>query len=112
MLNEILSYNRGQIIVDKTQLEKDCFLLDYDTELKLEMKTDSSILLNNRIYKLRLKRYIDFKICYIFAVGACKTVVTKFGHSSYRGCNAQWLSECKLFYQKLQKNIRSVSVKI
>ena len=59
MLNEILSYNRGQIIVDKTQLEKDCFLLDYDTELKLEMKTDSSILLNNRIYKLRLKRYID-----------------------------------------------------
>lgn len=52
MLNEILSYNRGQIIVDKTQLEKDCFLLDYDTELKLEMKTDSSILLNNRIYKL------------------------------------------------------------
>ena len=59
VLNEILSYNRGQIIVDKTQLEKDCFLLDYDTELKLEMKTDSSILLNNRIYKLRLKRYID-----------------------------------------------------
>ena len=55
---------------------------------------------------------ITFKICYIFAVGACKTVVTKFGHSSYRGCNAQWLSECKLFYQKLQKNIRSVSVKI
>ena len=39
-------------------------------------------------------------------------ICTKFGHSSYRGCNAQWLSECKLFYQKLQKNIRSVSVKI
>ena len=56
--------------------------------------------------------YYAFKICYIFAVGACKTVVTKFGHFSYRGCNAQWLSECKLFYQKLQKNIRSVSVKI
>ena len=46
-------------ILTQNELQKDCFLLDYDTELKLEMKTDSSILLNNRIYKLRLKRYID-----------------------------------------------------
>lgn len=56
---EILSYNKGRIIVDKVQLEADCFLLDFDGELKLEMKTDPAIILTNKVYKLRLKRYID-----------------------------------------------------
>lgn len=56
---EILAYNKGRIIVDRAQLEPNCFLLDFDGELKLEMKTDPSIILNNKVYKLRLKRYID-----------------------------------------------------
>lgn len=58
---EILSYNKGKIIVDRAQLEPNCFLLDLDDELKLEMKTDPSIILNNKVYKLRLKRYVDMQ---------------------------------------------------
>lgn len=58
---EILSYNKGKIVVNKAQLETNCFLLDYDDELKLEMKIDPSIILNNKVYKLRLKRYIDLQ---------------------------------------------------
>ena len=56
---QLLSYNKGKVIVDKVQLEPNCFLLDYDTELKLEMKTSPDIILNNKMYKLRLKRYVD-----------------------------------------------------
>lgn len=56
---QLLSYNKGKIIVDRVQLEPNCFLLDYDTELKLEIKTNPDILLDNKIYKLRLKRYVD-----------------------------------------------------
>lgn len=56
---EILSYNKGMIIVDEAQLESDCLLLDYDGSLRLSIKMDPTLVFNNSLYKLRLKRYAD-----------------------------------------------------
>ena len=56
--------------------------------------------------------YYTFTIYNTFTIRVCKTAVTRYGYSCYRDCNAEWISECKLFYQKLQKNIWSFSVKI
>ena len=51
-------------------------------------------------------------IYYTFTIRVCKTAVTRYGYSCYRDCNAERISECKLFYQKLQKSIWSFSVKV
>ena len=51
-------------------------------------------------------------ICNIFTFGECKTVVT--GHRSFSDGDsyAERIPECKLFYQKFQKNIWHFSTEI
>ncbi len=58
---EIISHSKGKVVVDVTHLEPNCFLLDMDDTLFLEMKADSTILRNSTTYKMRLKRYVDEK---------------------------------------------------
>ncbi len=57
--NKILSYNKGQIIMEPVLLEEDCLILDLPGRLELSIKIDPAYILNNRVYKLRLKRYVD-----------------------------------------------------
>lgn len=59
MHKEILSYNKGMVVVDVAQLEPNCLLLDYDGSLSLSIKIDPAFVFNNSLYKLRLKRYVD-----------------------------------------------------
>lgn len=59
LYREIVSHNKGMVIVDSAQLETNCLLLDYDDQLKLDIKIDPLILLNSGTYKLRLKRYVN-----------------------------------------------------
>lgn len=61
LYQEIVSHSKGMVIVDSTQLEPNCLLLDYDDGLKLDIKLEPSILLNNGVYKLHLRRYIDLE---------------------------------------------------
>ncbi|WP_422659276.1 SNF2-related protein [Paenibacillus sp. EC2-1] len=58
---EIISHSKGMVIVDTAQLEEDCLLLDYDEGLKLDIKIKPLLLLNNAVYKLKLKRYVDIE---------------------------------------------------
>lgn len=60
VMKEILTYDKGKVIVDKVQLEKDCFILDYEIELKLEIRTDPEVLNKNRV-KVKLNRYFDLQ---------------------------------------------------
>lgn len=59
LYQEILSHNKGMVIVDTAQLEPDCILLDYDGGLRLDIKVEPSLLFKNAVYKLKLKRYVD-----------------------------------------------------
>lgn len=59
---EILSYNKGMVIVDTAQLEPNCLLLDYNGILYLSIKLDPSFVFNNSLYKLRLKRYANTEL--------------------------------------------------
>lgn len=59
---EILSYNKGMVIVDTAQLEPNCLLLDYNGRLYLDIKLDPAFVFNNSLYKLRLKRYDDTEL--------------------------------------------------
>jgi superfamily II DNA or RNA helicase len=61
LYQEIISHNKGMVIVDTAQLEPNCLLLDYDGGLKLDIKLEPLLLLNNAVYKLRLKRYVDLE---------------------------------------------------
>ena len=56
---EISKFNKGRLITDTLQLEPDCLVLDYDTVLRLSIKINPELILNNSVYKLRLKRYVD-----------------------------------------------------
>lgn len=58
---EIISHSKGAVIVDTTQLEPNCLLLDYDGALKLEIKVEPSLLFKNAVYKMRLKKYVDLE---------------------------------------------------
>lgn len=58
---EIVSHSKGKVIVDTAQLEPSCLLLDYDDGLKLDIKIEPSLLLNNAVYKRWLKRYVDLE---------------------------------------------------
>ncbi|WP_027087962.1 SNF2-related protein [Cohnella panacarvi] len=61
LYQEIVSHSKGKVIVDTAQLEPNCLLLDYDDGLKLEIKIEPSLLLNNAVYKLRLRQYVDLE---------------------------------------------------
>lgn len=56
---EISRFNKGRLITDTLQLEPNCLVLDYDTILSLSIKINPELILNNSVYKLRLKRYVD-----------------------------------------------------
>lgn len=58
---EIVSHSKGKVIIDTVQLEPSCLLLDYDDGLKLDIKIEPSLLLNNAVYKRWLKRYVDLE---------------------------------------------------
>jgi len=59
LYQEIVSHNKGMVIIDTAQLQPNCLLLDYDGSLNLSIKFEPSLLLNNATYKLRLKRFVD-----------------------------------------------------
>ena len=56
---EIQKHNHGELIHEEIQLESDCVLLDYDGQLKLNIRISPGIILNGSTYKLRLRRYVD-----------------------------------------------------
>lgn len=60
ILNKILSYNKGKLIIEPILLENDCTILDIDNDmLVLHIRIDSHIIFNNTMYKLKLKRYVN-----------------------------------------------------
>ena len=59
ILREILKHNRGNIIVDKIQLEENCIILDYDDKLFLNIKCDLDVWNRNSSLKNRLRRYVE-----------------------------------------------------
>lgn len=60
MLDNIVSYSKGRIIVDKTYLEENCYLLDLDDKgLSLTVKIEKDSLRASSTYKLKLKRYVN-----------------------------------------------------
>lgn len=60
LLNHIISYSKGKIIVDKAYLEENCYLLDLDDKgLSLIAKLEPDCLRKSSVYKLKLKRYVD-----------------------------------------------------
>ncbi|MFI3170177.1 MAG: SNF2-related protein [Faecalibacterium sp.] len=56
---ELVSHDKGKIIVDPAHLEPDCLLLDYDGRLTLDIKLEPKFFFNNSVYKLRLKKFVD-----------------------------------------------------
>ncbi len=60
IFNRILSYNKGKVIFEKILLQDNCLILDYNnTNLQLLIKIDPSIIWNNQVYKLRLRRHVN-----------------------------------------------------
>ena len=60
---KILEYNKGKIIFEPVLLEQDCLTLDYvGNMLELNIKIDSLLIWNNKLYKLRLKKYVDLDL--------------------------------------------------
>lgn len=60
IMNEILRFNKGEIITEKTLLEENCVVLDYNGNLSLRVNMkDTNWILNSAFYKLKLKRYIS-----------------------------------------------------
>lgn len=57
---KILSFNKGTVIYEPILLESNCLILDYNDEnLELNIKIDPTTIWNNKVYKLKLKRYSD-----------------------------------------------------
>lgn len=60
IMSEILKYNKNEVIVEKTLLEENCVILDYNNVLSLRIKMDDDEwITKSAFYKLKLKRYID-----------------------------------------------------
>lgn len=60
---KILEYNKGKIIFESVLLESDCLTLDYFSNmLELSIKIDPLLIWNNKVYKLRLRRFIDSEL--------------------------------------------------
>lgn len=63
ILNKILAYNKGHLVHETIMLEKDCLILDYNEEdLELHIKMEPSFIWNNKVYKLRIRRYVDMDL--------------------------------------------------
>ncbi|MDF2605822.1 MAG: Helicase domain protein [Bacillales bacterium] len=59
----ILEFNKGKIIFEPILLETNCLILDYGgNNLELNIKLDPSLIWNNKIYKLKLKKYTDLDL--------------------------------------------------
>ncbi|MFH5837370.1 SNF2-related protein [Proteiniclasticum sp. C24MP] len=56
--SEISKFNKGNLIMDSVELEKNCIILDFDSTLCLHFKIDPTCIINNSVYKLKLKRYV------------------------------------------------------
>lgn len=60
IMNEILRFNKNEIITEKTLLEDNCVILDYKDILSLRVNMDDSKwILNSAFYKIKLKRYVQ-----------------------------------------------------
>lgn len=74
---EILSHSKGKMIINIAQLATNCLLLDYDQHvLTLTIKIDPTLIFNNSLYKLRLKKYVDTE-------ASSKTVICFQRHLTY-----------------------------
>lgn len=61
IMNEILKYNKNEIVVEETLLQEECIILDYTNRLILRLNTeDHKWITEGTFFKLRLKRYIDY----------------------------------------------------
>lgn len=60
IMEEILKFNKNEIIMDSVLLEPDCVVLDYRDRLVLKINTDNyDWITKGSFYKLRLKKYIE-----------------------------------------------------
>lgn len=60
----ILEYNKGKIIFEPVLLESNCLTLDnYGNGLELIIKIDPLLIWNNKLYKLKLKKFVDLDLC-------------------------------------------------
>ena len=63
IMNKILEFNKGQIIVEDKMLEKNAFILDYDEDLEkaiLRVNIDDiNQFVNSAFFKIRIKRYVE-----------------------------------------------------
>ncbi|MFA1643427.1 SNF2-related protein [Chryseomicrobium imtechense] len=65
ILKNILTYNKGQVIHETIMLKNDCLILDYnESNLELSIKLEPSIIWNSKLYKLKLRRYVDTDLSY------------------------------------------------
>ncbi len=61
IMNEILKFNKNEIITEKTLLEDNCVILDYKGNLSLKINMiDNNWIINSAFYKLKLKRYVEY----------------------------------------------------
>lgn len=59
----ILEFSKGKIIFEPILLETNCLIIDYRSNyLELIVKLDPALIWNNKIYKLKLRKYIDLEL--------------------------------------------------
>ncbi|MCT4584797.1 MAG: SNF2-related protein [Peptostreptococcaceae bacterium] len=68
IMNEILKYNRNELIADKVLLKENSLILDYNNQLILKINLqDKKWITSGSFYKIRIKRYVEYmKDDYIF----------------------------------------------
>ena len=60
IMNEILKYNKNEIIIEDTLLENDCIILDYTNRLILRLNTENHKgVTQGPFYKIKLRRYVE-----------------------------------------------------
>lgn len=60
IMNEILKYNKNELIVEDTLLKTDCVILDYTNHLILRLNTENhKWVTQETFYKIKLKRYVE-----------------------------------------------------
>lgn len=57
--HELTKFDKGTLVYNIDHDSPVCYVLDYDDRLKLNMNYNPGMILNNSVYKLRLKRYVD-----------------------------------------------------
>lgn len=56
---ELARFDKGTLVFNSDHIAPVCFQLDINERLMLNMHLNSETILNNAVYKLRLKRYVD-----------------------------------------------------